>query len=96
MVTSPLPSTTELENQIKVQKISNGLKVSKNLFCRMVFHLQLLKYGTSQIPYLNFQFPNFILEKFLNFILHIIYMSVFLNLETTYENKYINNYLISV
>ena len=42
------------------------------------------------------QFPNFILEKFLNFILHIIYMSVFLNLETTYENKYINNYLISV
>ena len=60
----------------------------------MVFHF--LKYGTSQLPYLNFQFQNFILEKFLNFILYGIYISVFLNLETTYENKYINNYLISL
>ena len=49
MVTSP-PSTTELENQAKVKK--KALLV-KNLFCRIVFHLRLLKCRASKLPYLN-------------------------------------------
>lgn len=50
MVTSR-PSTTESQNQAKVQRKA---LLGKIFFYRMVFNLKLLKCGTSQLPYLDF------------------------------------------
>ena len=66
------------------------------MFCKIFFHLPLLKWRNSKLPISISQFPNLSQEKFLCSIRRSIYMVAFLNLETTYEKKYINDYLIYV
>ena len=46
--------------------------------------------------YRNIPISKLISREVLNSIRRSIYMVSFLNLETTYENKYINDYLIYV